>query len=139
MATIDYLHVCDYAFADQGGKPCIIGIFDVIHAVTFPAMHPMMAVAMRIRGNPHELVQLKIELSRPNGEVLATIQGENSLSPDGSAFMQMNMAGLTFPEAGRYVIKVSSAGKTLTSHSLHLMKMQAPPQAPPQGTPSKMN
>jgi multidrug efflux pump subunit AcrA (membrane-fusion protein) len=137
MATIEYLHVCDYAFADQGGKPCIIGIFDVINAGTFPATHPVMAIAIRLRGTTHELLKLKIELARPSGDALATMQGEVTMGPDGSAFMQVNMASVTFPEPGRYVVKVSSDGKTLTSHSLQVQKLQPALQSAPPGSAPK--
>jgi hypothetical protein len=139
MAEIEYMHVCDYAFAAEGGKPCIIGIFDVIHAANFPATHPIMAVAIRLRGQAHEIVPIKIELGRPNGDVLATVQGDITIGADGSAFMQMNMANTQFPEPGRYMIKISSGGRTLASHSLHLRKMQAPPQPGPQGAPQKLH
>jgi hypothetical protein len=136
MATVEYLHVCDYAFADHSGKPCIIGIFDRIFAQHFPAQHPMMALAMRFRGNAHEVLRLKIELGRPNGDVVATLQGDITLGPDGSGFMQMNLAGTIFPEPGRYTVKVLSGGESLHTHSLHLQKAQPPPTGP-QSTPER--
>lgn len=132
MATIEYLHLCDYAFAGENGKQCIIGIFDAIRAPTFPTVHPMMAIALRLRGNAHEVLPLKFELGRPNGEVLATMQGDVTMGPDGSAFMQMQIGGAQFPEPGRYTVKVSSSGQILTTHSLNLQKAQPPtPSAPP--------
>lgn len=137
MATVEYLHVCDYAFAGEHGKQCIIGIFDAIHAHSFPTVHPMMALALRVRGNAHEVLPLKFELGRPNGDVLVTAQGDVTLGPDGSAFMQMQIGGAQFPEPGRYTIKVSSAGQTLTTHSLHLQKAQPPIQSAPPGLPPK--
>lgn len=137
MAEIEYLHVCDYAFMADGGKPCIIGIFDNLSAAAFPATHPVMAVAMRLRGTAHEILKLKVDLARPNGDVLVTMQGEVTLGPDGSAFMQMNIAGAQFPEAGRYVFKVSSGGKNLTSHSLQVLKSQPQIQSAPPGLPPK--
>jgi hypothetical protein len=137
MATVDYLHVCDYAFADQGGKQCIIGIFEGIWAVNFPATHPVMAIAMRVRGKAHELMSLKIELVRPSGDVLATMQGEVTMGPDGSALMQVNMASVTFPDAGRYAIKVLSGGQTLTSHAIQVQKAQPPLQSAPPGSAPK--
>jgi hypothetical protein len=137
MTQIEYLHVCDYAFTAEGGKPCIIGIFDNIFAATFPATHPMMAIALRFRGSAHELLQVKIELARPSGDAIATMQGEVTIGGDGSSFMQVNMAGVTFPEPGRYVVKVSSAGKTLTSHSLQVQKVQPQTQPAPSGSAPK--
>jgi hypothetical protein len=139
MATIEYLHVCDYAFPAEGGKPCIIGIFDVINAPAFPVMHPHMAIALRLRGTAHEVLPLKIELGRPNGDVLNTMQATLTVGPDGSAFINVNMINTQFTEAGRYTVRVSSAGQNLISHSLHVLKTQAPPQALPQGGPQKLH
>lgn len=139
MVTVEYLHVCDYAFPAEGGKPCIIGIFDVIHATAFPAAHPYMAIALRLRGQAHEIVPLKMELARPNGDVLVTLQGEVTIAADGSAFLTMNIINTQFPEPGRYVVKVVSGGQTLISHSLEVQKTVAPPQAPPQGGSQKLH
>jgi hypothetical protein len=139
MAEIDYLHVCDYAFSMEGGKPCIIGIFDAIHSPSFPAIHPHMAIALRIRGRAHEVVPVKIELGRPNGDVLATVQGEFTAGADGSAFLQMNMVSVQFPEPGRYTFRVSSQGRMLTSHTLQLQHVQASGQSGPPNAPAKVH
>ena len=135
MAEVEYLHICDSAFAAEGGKHCIIGIFDVIHATSFPAVHPIMAIAMRVLGQAHEPIAIKLELGRPTGEALLTMPMDITVGPDGGANINVNLVNTQFPEAGRYVIKVSSAGRTLVSHSLHLHKMHTPPQAAPQGGP----
>jgi hypothetical protein len=50
MAEVEYLHVCDHAFPGENGKPCTIGIFDVLGAADFPVKHPHMAIAVQIRG-----------------------------------------------------------------------------------------
>jgi hypothetical protein len=141
MVTIEYLHICDYAFPAEGGKPCVIGIFDVIHATTFPAMHPHMAIALRLRGHADEVVPVKIELARPNGDVLTTLESDVTVGQDGSSFIAMNMINMQFPDPGRYIFKVTSAGHTLISHSLqlHLQKMQTPPPAGPQSTPPTLH
>jgi hypothetical protein len=130
MAEVEYLHVCDLAFAAEGGKQCVIGIFDAIHATAFPATHARMSIATRFRGNPSEVLPIKIELARPNGDVLSTMQADLVLGPDGSAFLQLNLVGTVFPEAGRYTFKVSSAGRSLTTHSLQLLKAQSQPPVP---------
>src|ERR1019366_10275835 len=117
MAEVEYLHVCDSAFMAEGGKHCIIGIFDVIHAMNFPATHPTLTIAARLRGQAHELVPLRIELGQPNGEILGQpVQAEVTIDEGGSAFINMNVVGTQFPEPGRYTVKISSGGRTLASH-----------------------
>ena len=140
MAQVDYLHVCDYAFSGEGGKQCVIGIFDAITAQTFPAVHPHMSIALRLRGQAHELLVIKIELGRPNGEVLATMQGEVTVGADGGAFMNVNLINVQFPESGRYTVKIAAGGETLVSHSIQLREAQATLQsAPPGATPKKFH
>jgi uncharacterized protein DUF6941 len=141
MTTVEYLHVCDYAFVGQGGKPGIIGIFDRISASAFPVAHPLMAIAIQLRGTAHETFPIKLELGRPNGDVLVAMDGRVSANDVGGAFMVFNLVNTQFPEAGRYVVKVLSGGQTLVSHGLHLTKMQPPPHPPmgPEGAPPTMH
>ena len=137
MATVEYLHVCDLAFAMEGGKQCVIGIFDTIYASAFPVVHPMMSIAARFRGTPNEVLPITIELVRPNGDVLAAMRGDMTLAADGSMFMQMNIAGAQFPEAGRYTFRVSTGAQMLTTHSLQVLKAQPGMQSTPPGLPPK--
>jgi len=137
MATVEYLHVCDLAFAMEGGKQCVIGIFDTIYASAFPVVHPAMSIAARFRGTPNEILPITIELGRPNGDALVSMQGDMTLAADGSMFMQMNIAGAQFPEPGRYTFKVSSAGRTLTTHALQVLKAPVQTQSAPPGLPPK--
>jgi hypothetical protein len=131
MAEVDYMHVCDFAFGGEGGKHCIIGIFSVIHAQTFPATHPYMAIAVGFNGTPHERLAARIELGRPNGDVLVGMDGQIAMNADGAAHLNANFVGLAFPEPGRYTIKVSSGGRTLTTQSLRLLRMPAAGATPP--------
>ncbi len=136
MAEVEYMHVCDYAFSAQGGKPCIIGIFDRITTPVFPVAHPFMSIAIKLCGTAHEIVPIKIELGRPNGDVLVGMEGKVVANENGGASINFNLVNIKFPEAGRYTVKVSSAGRTLVLHSLHVQKGQPPSQAGPQAKPS---
>jgi uncharacterized protein DUF6941 len=127
MSTqVDYLHVCDYAFPAHGGKPCIIGIFDNITGSQFPLTHPMMSIAVQMRGASHATIQVRIELARPNGEVIAKLEGQTPASPEGGAFINLNLMNTSFPEPGRYTVKVMSGGETLATRSIRVRKLPAP-------------
>jgi Family of unknown function (DUF6941) len=133
VADVEYMHLCDYAFQAEGGKPCIIGIFNGIGAHAFPATHMLMTIAIQFQGTSHEIAPVKIELGRPNGETLAAVEGQIALSSEGAAFIDFKLGNLHFPEPGRYTVSVSSSGRTLASQSLRLTKVTAPGV---QGTPS---
>jgi hypothetical protein len=127
MAEVEFMHLCDYAFQAEGGKACIIGIFDGIGAHTFPATHMLMTIAMQFQGQPHEVAPIKIELVRPNGETLAALEGQIAMSAEGVAFIEFKLGNLVFPEPGRYSVNVSSSGRTLATRSLRLTKLAPPP------------
>jgi len=128
---VEYMHVCDYAFTAEGGKQCIIGIFSVINAATFPATQPHMVVATGFTGTPHERAHVRVEIGRPNGDVLAAIEADIAMNEEGRHSFNCNFLTLQFPESGRYTVKVVAAGRTLASRSLRVQRVQAPGQAPP--------
>ena len=125
------MHLCDYAFAADGGKQCLIGIFTVIHAQSFPATHPQMVVAVEFTGAPHERISVRVELMRPEGDSLASIDGEIIINADGRANLSCNLLNLAFPEPGRYTVNISAGDRILASRTLRLLLMQTP--QPPSG------
>jgi hypothetical protein len=134
MAEVEYMHICDYAFPGENGKPCVIGIFDWIAGHQFPVTHNQLFIAIQFRGAPNESIRdVRIEIGRPNGDVLATIPGPPELrtSQDGGAFMNAGVNGLTFPEHGRYTIKAIAGGRALHTKSLQLKRIQMGGQTPP--------
>lgn len=135
MAEVDYMHICDYAFKAEGGKSCIIGIFTVLNAATFPCTHPHMVLAVQLQGQPHEAIALKIEVGRPNGDVLAGLDAKLVAGADGTAFVNLNLINLQFPEPGRYTVKVLSGGRSLSTQSFQVRKAPAPAGAVPPATP----
>jgi hypothetical protein len=136
MAEVEYLHVCDYAFPAQGGKACIIGIFKNISFAKFPGTHASMFVAVQFQGGAHEVVPFRIELGKSNGDVIVHADGTANMGPEGAGFLGLQLIGTTFPEQGRYTVKVLSAGRTLATDSIRLNLI---PQsgAPPAGFPER--
>jgi hypothetical protein len=126
MADVEFMHLCDYAFQAEGGKACIIGIFDGIGAHVFPATHMLMTIAVKFQGQAHEIAPVKIEVVRPNSESLAAVEGQIGLGPDGGAFIDFKLMNLQFPEPGRYSVRVTSEGRILASQPLHLTAVKAP-------------
>jgi hypothetical protein len=126
MVELDYLHICDYAFAGDGGKACVIGIFDQIRSSKFPVTYPIMFLVMSLLAMPNQIIEgLRIEVSRPNGDVLAALDlaavsvGENS-----RATLYARLVGLVFQDEGRYTFKVLSRGRTLSTTSLQVQRIQ---------------
>src|SRR3954469_24162598 len=106
MATVEYMHICDYAFVTQGGKPSMIGLFEGIAAGTFPDAHPHMSVAFQFQDAPHAIINYGLEIRKPNGELLHRAEQQANAGANGGAFVSVDLIGLPFPDEGRYVFKV---------------------------------
>ena len=122
MLQVEYLHLCDYAFKAEGGKPGIIGIFDNVTAPAFPMKQPYMAVAMQLRGEPNRLTPITMELKGPGGQAVGALNAEGHTGNDGGKFVVLNLISITFPEAGMYTLTVSSLGTVLAMTSLTLVQ-----------------
>lgn len=131
MATCEWAILCDYAFQDLGRKTCLIGIFDRIFTAQVPATHHQAAVVIKLIGEHHERVHLRLAITRPTGETLAEVGGEGELGDAGTIELGMNLANLPLPDFGIYGINVfvmDVLAKTIT------FTVTRPPQ-PPQPQP----
>jgi hypothetical protein len=126
MLQVEYLHLCDYAFTAEGGKPGIIGIFDNVSAPTFPMKQPYMAVAMQLRGESNRLVPITTELKGPSGQAVGSLESKVQTGNDGGKFFVLNLINITFPAAGTYTLTVSSLGTALAMTSLTLVHIPRP-------------
>lgn len=106
MADCEWAILCDYSFLDVNRKVCLIGIFSQITAASVPATHHQAALALRIMGEPNEKVQIRVEVTRPAGGLLAKMEGEAGLAETGAGELQLNIAGLPLPDYGPYSFAV---------------------------------
>jgi len=70
--------VADYANITREGKLNILGIFDVIHAQSFPMSHPQMQLVMRFEADIAEAgktKKLEIKLMDDDGKNLFELNG----------------------------------------------------------------
>jgi hypothetical protein len=75
---VDIFTLCDFA-QESGGKLTIVGAFDTVFARQFPAVHPFMCLAVRLRFYIHEegAHAMKIEFAGPDGvEMMRPIEGD---------------------------------------------------------------
>jgi hypothetical protein len=74
----DVFTLCDFA-QESEGKLTIVGAFDTIYARRFPAVHPSMCLAVRLRFYIHEEGKhaIRIVFATPDGsEAVKAIDGE---------------------------------------------------------------
>ncbi|WAM31016.1 DUF6941 family protein [Caldicellulosiruptor naganoensis] len=108
MAKVGWGHFCDYAFFDQGGKVCLIGIFKYILAQHVPVQHTRCAFVFQVLGEPNENVKIELRLMRPDSrEPLLNLQHPGFvLSPEGEAIHVIGLDNLLLPDYGPYEMEV---------------------------------
>lgn len=105
MVSVEYMHLCDYAFTTEDWKPCMIGVFATIAGMDFPLVHSKLFVAVQFRGSANErFVDLRAEVGRPNSAPIGAITVPAATAgSDGGVFVCFEFVSLAFPEQGRYV------------------------------------
>jgi hypothetical protein len=76
--TADIFTLCDFA-QESDGKMTVVGAFDTIYARQFPAVHPFMCLALRLRFYIHEAGThaMRISFAGPDGgDVAGPIEGK---------------------------------------------------------------
>ena len=79
--TADIFTLCDFA-QESDGKMTVVGAFDTIYARQFPAVHPFMCLALRLRFYIHEAGKhaMHIAFVGPSGDdAVGPIEGELSV------------------------------------------------------------
>ncbi len=102
--------ICDYVITEQGTKKkSLIGVFENIGAATFPFVHSILSVYVKLtdaRGDYKfrlELVQLKSETLIGRGEIPTVVTIPTPLMSHELVF---NLRGIRFPEAGDYEFRI---------------------------------
>jgi len=147
MMTIDYMVLADAAAAPEGKHYIHGGGWDQIWATRFPTTHPLIAVAflLRVPWNDANIPQ-RVELDVVNadgasilpsppgamggpitvGRPAGAVPGNDLLVP-----FVFNLAMLTFPEPGDYVVTMSIDGKEAKRFPIHLTTMPPRPGIAP--------
>ena len=124
------LFFCHRAGSDDSGQLEIRGIFDELRAPSFPARQPRMRLAGLVSWNEGERgrVPFLIELLDPGDKAVFTIQGFSEVeeSPGSAApprtQLNLPLEDVTFPEPGRYRIRIDVDGNQVFGPSLYLGK-----------------
>ena len=129
------LFFCHRAGSDDSGQLEIRGIFDELRAPSFPARQPRMRLAGLVSWNEGERgrVPFLIELLDPGDKVVFTIQGFSEVqeSPGSAApprtQLNLPLEDVTFPEPGRYRVRLQVEETQVYGPSLYLGKAHDTP------------
>jgi len=137
---LDFAFLADAADVASGKLFVLGGAFDTIHVQSFPASHPVLAVAIRLLLSPNDLDRkhaLQILLLDADGKHIASASGELTVpkSPDAPAgwkqtvLLPLRFLNVPFKEAGHYSIEILANEKMLKAIPLRVMPIPGPAKA----------
>jgi hypothetical protein len=132
--NIETFLLCDAA-TEFGGKLNVLGAFDTIFAKEFPAVHPLCAVALRLRFDRIEQGQHRVRLNFVDDDGNAVLPpldasiniGMRAEDPSICANLVLNIQGVKLEKAGIYSIDLGIDGRH--EKSLPLFVKPVPKQA----------
>lgn len=137
MSELGALLICDRAVRDAStGKWTLEGIFDVVWAERFPAIHQSMDVYLRVRPDPESgggPWTVALVCRGPDGVLLpasstpatATLDAQ----PSGLIETVVRLIGVPFRSPGDYVIEAHVGGRPVGATRLTVAEQRRPNDA----------
>jgi hypothetical protein len=127
--------LADYSNTSREGKLNILGVFDIIHCLEFPAVHNEMQLVMRFEADVTERGQQKeveVRLIDDHGEELLRLGGHLSVpTVEPGEFIISNQVlvfqGITFPRPGDYQFDIYIEGIKTAGTPLKVVQMHTGP------------
>ena len=121
--------VCDYVLRTIDGKNCLVGIFDLINASSFPATHPRLFVYVKLADGygSYRLRTQFVDVSR--NRVLSEASAPDPLvisNPLRPAEVVFQQDGLLFPQAGRYEFRLYANDMFVGHTTMHAVQIEPP-------------
>lgn len=113
MLKLKDLHLCDYAFAAEGGKLCLIGIFDRVGVGSVPvAINPFHVVA--VFGSETEYVtEVELSILDPEDKAVFNAKGPLKLQAGKNHNFLLGIAGFKVEKPGTYTVRFIEKGNEL--------------------------
>ncbi|MEO8201801.1 MAG: hypothetical protein ABI679_14825 [Gemmatimonadota bacterium] len=133
---VEIIALCDAA-SDYQGRLCLLGAFDVINAINFPATHPHCAIALRLRfariENGNHTVRLHF-VDDDGNLILPPLDGEIAVAcaesvDSASTNLILGVQGLQLPRPGDYAINLAVDGRQAASIPLFVRAVTSHPSA----------
>ena len=127
------LVVCDTVIEDrQTGKRSLIGLFDRLHAPSFPCMHPALSVLVTLTNVGGELPCEIACRHSESGETAFAAKGKvNFQDPNRVVEMVFSFNGVRFPKPGRYDLQVLVDEMLIMTRPLWVVPLPPPQPQPP--------
>jgi hypothetical protein len=126
--NVEIFSFCDFS-QDNAGKLTIVGSFDTIYAKSFPAVHPVLSIAAKIRFSLQEKGHHRFAftfLDLDGKTFFPPISGEaaidNFKTSTSALVLSMNFVNVELPREGVVTAKLEIDGKELFHSPLHIVR-----------------
>lgn len=134
VPTLEWLHVCDFAFRDEHGKLCLIGLFEALHSVRLPGFLPVYCVAMGLTDGEGQY-GAGLQIIAPSGKVLELPLPPVTLRErHAKARAVIRLASMQFDEFGRYTFRLKIDGQPV-EYPVHIVEHMELRPGPAPATP----
>lgn len=111
LPSVELLTICDFAQVSQENKLSIIGIFDRIYASAFPTIYSRFFVVALIEASTYQEIGVEITVTSPLSKmVIPPFHMKTKIAASGRANILVDLAGITFEEAGEYLVTLRING-----------------------------
>lgn len=117
--------LCDQVIIGQDSKHSIIGVFQSIHAPSFPVFHPRFGIYVRL-GEMHGNYDLAIQFVDPDGERTlgeAQLKGIHHERPLDDFESGVNLPGIEIPSPGVFEVRLIANGELINVDTLRAVKV----------------
>lgn len=116
MPVINWAFLCNNAYLDGAGRPCLDGLFENLNVGSLPVNQPQMFVGFQVTMAAGESYAVRAEVTSPSGIVLATYNTSLTALPrGGKMFTPLGFINIIFSETGEHRIKILFDGIPLYS------------------------
>ena len=128
------LVVCDTVIEDRhSGKKSLIGLFDRLHAPTFPCVHPTLSVMIALTNVSGELPCEITCRHAESGETAFAATGKVNFQDPGKVVeLVFNFAGVRLPKPGKYDLNVMVDEMLIMTRPLWVLLHRPPPPTAPE-------
>ncbi len=119
MGRVEWGLLCERVERDVQGKLCLIGVHDMLVAVTKPTAYNGV-LALQVRGCPHEQVEVGLRLVGPEGQLeRSRVLLRRDLGSSGRTRLTVDLH-FALPFIGRYEFQVTLDGELAYSVPLEV-------------------
>jgi hypothetical protein len=107
MPKVETFLIADHVFRQEGGKWCLVGVFDNILARSFPVLHPSLGLYLKI-SDAQGRYDVRVEFQDSSHRCIAQLGGVAIEVPDRLSAPDFGLQGhgLILPGEGTYFLRV---------------------------------